>query len=59
MNIQIPYGRTRLSLDLPDEQVKAVLAPDMQQVAAAASQEQIVLDAMAAPIDSAPLWELA
>ena len=59
MNVQIPYGRTKLSLELPDENVKAVLAPDMQQQAVASSQEQLVLDAMAAPIDSQPLYELA
>ncbi len=59
MQVHIPYGRTKLQLELPDENVKAVLAPETGEEKHGADQAQLVLDAMAKPIDSAPLSELA
>jgi len=60
MLVQIPYGRAHLALELPDTQVKAVLSPTLgTHSQAAVSGQQLVLDAMASPINSPGLEQLA
>ncbi len=57
MRISIPYHRTRLSADVPDENCLGVFEPELPQ--AAADPVRSVKEAMAAPIGSPRLAELA
>lgn len=58
MQIQIPYGHTRLACDVPDEQVKAVLSP-LPPAAVPEDPVACVREAMEHPIGSPRLEELA
>ncbi len=58
MKIEMPYYRERITIDVPDSRVKAVLTP--QQPSSSASTEQdIVLGSLSNPIQSPPLSVLA
>ena len=58
MKLRIPYGTTALTAELPEERVRAVLTPE-KQPEQTRSQEELVEAALANPIGSPPLWELA
>ena len=58
MRIEIPYHQEKLSIDLPDERVKAVLRC-AHPAACGLPEHEIVANALAQPIASPPLYELA
>ncbi len=58
MRIDIPYHREKLSAELPDERVKAVLRPS-HRAAPEYSEQETVQRALAHPIASLPLSALA
>ncbi len=51
------YGDGSISLDLPDSQVKKVLKA--KPLPGSDSEEKLINDALAKPVDSAPLFQLA
>ena len=58
-HFDLPYAKTRLPLDLPDERVKAVLTSAAEEYVPAAGQSELVAAALAAPIGSPSVSELA
>ncbi len=58
MRIALPYHHAYLQAEVPDDRVFAVLQPKLP-AEAFISQEQIVEKALAQPVGSAPLHELA
>ncbi|NLM77942.1 MAG: nickel-dependent lactate racemase [Ruminococcaceae bacterium] len=56
--LSLPYGRTRLSLTLDHEQLKAVLTPGKEK-GGLADETALVRNALANPIGSATLGEMA
>ena len=59
VTIKIPYGREHLKLSVKKEQLKAVLEPGKQSIKLVESEQEIVRRALAAPVESRPLAELA
>ena len=59
MKCKIPYGSDALTLELPDEKVLGLLEPSVEVAAAEASEDDIVLAAMAHPYGDRTLSELA
>jgi lactate racemase len=57
--IKIPYGHEQLSLEVPPEQLRAVLVPTSQPVETNLTEQEIVRLALAEPIDSPRLSDLA
>ncbi|MBE5810491.1 MAG: DUF2088 domain-containing protein, partial [Clostridiales bacterium] len=58
MRIEIPHGKGTQTLTVADERLQAVLTP-AHEVHEAADQQSLVRAALASPIGSAPLHELA
>lgn len=56
MKINLPYGNKSLPLELPEDRVKHVL--EAKPLPVPDSEEKLAKDALAQPIDSAPLSEL-
>src|SRR5208283_1315777 len=56
--IKIPYGREIIKLEIEPEHLKAVLEPE-SQAAAKNAEEEIVRQALAEPVESAHLADLA
>lgn len=59
MNISIPYGRTRLAAEIPDDAVQAVLCSRLESYTPPAGERQLVLNALGSPIGSETLENLA
>ena len=59
MKIDIPYGKTVLSADIPDVRVSAVLNNRLHDYEPPAAADELVEQALASPISSPPLCELA
>ena len=59
MRISIPYGRTCLSADIPDERINGVLRSRLEQYVPALDETALVEAALYAPIGSEPLEKLA
>ena len=57
--IKIPYGREQLTFDVTPEYLKAVLEPEPQLGAPVESEQEIVRQALAKPIASGRLADLA
>jgi nickel-dependent lactate racemase len=57
--IKIPYGREQLSLEIEPERLKAVLEPESKAVEAKRTEQDIVRQALAEPIASPQLSEIA
>lgn len=57
--IPIPYDNTTLELHVPEENLRAVIAAGMHSYQAPMGEEDLVLDALAHPIGTPPLRELA
>jgi nickel-dependent lactate racemase len=57
--IRIPYGREYLKLTVKKERLKAVLEPEKWSSGAAQSEQEIVRGALAAPIESKSLADIA
>ncbi len=58
MKMNIPYHKTHLSIEIPDENFVCALAPAGQKETMGDSQEEIVEKALSAPIGSPSLEEL-
>ncbi len=63
VSLRFPYGKESLSLDLPARRLQAVLTPaeaeNKETDHSLAAQQTLVREALASPIGSAPLHELA
>lgn len=59
MTISLPYGRGQIAAQLPDSRVSGIGAPVYAHQAPTASPEDLVAQALQAPIQSPPLEELA
>lgn len=59
MKIELPYGKTVLSAQLPDERVSRVLENQLADYTPEASADVLVEQALEFPIGSPPLCELA
>ena len=59
MEISIPYGRTRLTADIPDERVNGVLRSRLETYTPSLSETQLVEAALRSPIGSDTLENLA
>jgi len=59
MKFTIPYGSTKLNLDLPDEQVAGVLTSHIGDLKAEGSEDSIVRAAMADPFGGIYLRDMA
>ena len=59
MQISIPYGRTHLIAELPEERVQAVLKSNLESYIPPMGETELVEAALSAPIGSAKLEELA
>lgn len=57
--IPIPYDNTTLDLHVPEENLRAVIAAGMHSYQAPKGEADLVLDALAHPIGTPPLRELA
>ena len=57
MKIDIPYGKTVLSADIPDIRVSAVLNNRLHDYEPLAAADELVEQALASPISSPPLCE--
>ena len=57
--IKIPYGREHLTLDVAPEHLKAVLVPASQSVGPVQSEQDIVRQALAGPVESPRLAYLS
>ena len=55
----LPFGKESISVNLPDNQVQAVLTSKIHSYTPLGSEEQLVADALSNPIDSQKLSELA
>ena len=59
MKLKLPYGQTFLPLDVPDNRLQGVLTSGLQEYVPAAPPAELVERALAAPIGTPPLRELA
>lgn len=55
----LPFGKEKIKLELPEEQVAGVLVSHAHEYKAPKSEAELVADALANPIDSPKLSELA
>ena len=59
LHLQFPYGKEHKTIDLPRQQVKAVLTSDLESYRPDADAETLVRRALNNPIGSLPLCELS
>ena len=59
MTISLPYGRTRLTADLPDDRLQALLTSRLESYVPALGETELVEAALKAPIGSPTLEDLA
>ena len=59
MKFKIPYGKEHSSFEIDDSQIAAVLEPGTHRGANSKSQEEIIEQALNAPIGTQPLRVLA
>lgn len=59
MHLSIPYGRTRLTANLPDERISGVLTSRLEQYVPPMGEAELVEAALNAPIGCKRLEELA
>ena len=59
MRIQLPYGRETIPCNLPEERVKAVITSGLHSYDPGRTEAELVAQAMAEPIGSPRLEELA
>lgn len=57
--IKFPYGKDKLSIDIPDERLQGVLVSKLHDYHTDKTQEELVLEAMENPVGSKRLCELA
>lgn len=59
VHVELPYGQGNLSLDLPEERMDSILVSKAHHFKRQGTESEIVKKALAAPINSLPLCELA
>ena len=59
MTISVPYGRTSLSAELPEERLCAVLKSSLEQYMPPMAETELVEEALRTPIGAPSLEELA
>ena len=59
MNISVPYGRGRLTAEVPDERIRGVLCSRLESYLPAMGETELVEAALRAPIGAEPLEKLA
>ncbi len=59
MNLQLPYGKEFLPLDIPDDRLQGVLTSGLHRYTPEAGQQELTERALANPIGTPPLHELA
>jgi len=59
MEISIPYGRTRLTAEIADDRLQAVLCSHLESYVPPMGETELVEAALASPIGSEPLEKLA
>ena len=59
MEIRIPYGRTHLTAEIPDERILGVLRSHLESYTPPMGETELVEEALAAPIGSRTLEELS
>ena len=59
MHISIPYGRERLTAQIPEERINGVLCSRLESYTPATGETELVRQALANPIGSATLEELS
>ena len=57
--IKFPYGKEKLTLEITDEKLNGILVSKLHDYHTDKSQEDLVLEAMANPVGSKKLYELA
>ncbi len=57
--LDFPYGKEMIVQEIPDEKLQGVLRSALHGYTPEAGEEELVETAIAAPIGSQPLWELA
>ena len=58
MTISLPYGRTRLTADIPEERISAVLTSRLESYKPSLGESELVEAALKAPVGSKTLEEL-
>jgi len=58
MNISVPYGRTHLTAQLPDDRIRGVLCSHLEHYQPTMGETELVETALRCPVGSAPLEEL-
>ena len=59
MKVSFPYGKEFLDLEIPDNRLKGVIVSKLHSYKTEKTQEELVLEAMANPIGTPRLSELA
>ena len=59
MKVQLPYGRTHMIAEIPDNRIQAVLRSRLESYAPPADEAKLVEAALQKPIGSRPLEEIA
>ena len=59
MHLQFPYGKEYKTIDLPEQQVKAVLTSELESYRPVYEAETLVRRALEQPVGSLPLCELS
>lgn len=59
MKVSFPYGKEFLDLDIPEERLQGVIVSNLHSYKTEKTQEELVLEAMANPIGSEKLKDLA
>ena len=59
MKVQLPYGRTHIIAEIPDNRIQAVLRSRLESYIPPADEAQLVRAALQKPIGSRPLEEIA
>lgn len=57
MRLDIPYGKTKLTIDIPDKNIAYVITDDMEKIGT--DESEVISRAIESPISSKPLRELA
>ena len=58
MNISVPYGRTRLEAQIPDQRVQGILCSHLESYVPPMGQRELVEAALRSPIGASTLEEL-
>ncbi len=57
--IKFPYGKEFLHADIPDSRLRGILTSKLHGYKASLSEDELIKEALASPIESLPLYKLA